>query len=488
MVKIIWDSKRNWTIVFLIMVILLMIFINLKTNNTETLEKTPQPVSIDLEEIKKRGSLNVYIENGSISYFIYKGQPMGFDLELLEALAQDLDLKLKLIAPKKGEDIYKMLDKGNLDLISKSLHVTKNQLKNIDFTHHYMYDEQVLVQRKPKYWTKYTHKQIEDSLIRNQTDLIGKSIYVDKKAHLERLQNLSNEIGGDIQIIYNDNYNTDELIKMVAQGKIDYTVANKSIALISQTYFQNLDVETPISFPQKIAWGIRLNAPKLKDTIDQWLIDQQTSITYTQLYSKYFKNPRAYKYRIKSNFHSETGGNISRYDDFIKKYAKSINWDWRLLSALIYKESKFDATATSWVGARGLMQLLPVTAKEMGLDSTFIEDPEMSLKAGTKYLKYLQKLWAEIPDSTERIKFILASYNVGGGHVKDAVRLAKKYNTDENQWKNVGHYLKLKSQSTYYRDPVVRNGYCRGSEPFNYVVDILEIFNHYKKLFPTENS
>ena len=182
-----------------------------------------------------------------------------------------------------------------------------------------------------------------------------------------------------------------------------------------------------------------------------------------------------------------TGGQISVYDDLLKKHAESLGWDWRLLAAQVFKESKFKHDATSWAGARGLMQLMPETAERFG-DSTLINDPIANLEMGTKYLKSLIKFWEAIPDSSQRIRFILASYNVGEGHLLDAQRLAKKHGKDRTVWdNNVDSFLVLKAYPQYYRDEVVKNGYCRGSEPFMYVKEVLDIYQHYVEHFP-ENS
>jgi membrane-bound lytic murein transglycosylase F len=180
------------------------------------------------------------------------------------------------------------------------------------------------------------------------------------------------------------------------------------------------------------------------------------------------------------------GRNISPYDKLIVRHAKEIGWDWRLLASLIYQESQFNPKAKSWAGASGLMQLMPATAENFGAAN--LEDPIQSLRAGTSYLKWLDKYWEKrVPDKNERLKFIMASYNVGQEHVADAQRLAKKYNKDPEVWDdNVAYFLLQKSSAKYCSDPVVKYGYCRGAEPFEYVNNILARYEHYKKLIKEE--
>lgn len=470
--KIIWDSKRNWTIVFLLLVIGVLAFLKIK----EVQETIPDEdiIQFDLTKIKERGVLYVLLNNSSSSYFVYKGMPLGFELEILQDFAKEIGVKMEVVVQNSDEDIFELINIGKVDLIATGLVMTVQNKERIDFSEHYLEDEYVLVQR--------IRNKTDSLYINSQIDLIEKDIFVPAQSSLiERLENLSSEIGGDINIIETD-YNYDELIQQVSDEQILYTVTPKRIALINNTYYPNIETQLPISFPQKVGFGVRKNHPELLNAINDWLVVYKKKQKFIGLYKKYFKNPKSYYARFRSDYFSVVGNKISPYDDLLKKYAADIEWDWRLLAAVMYRESKFNDSAQSWAGATGLMQLMPETAYRFGLDSTNINDPESNIRAAVKYIKSLSKMWAKMDNKEERAKFILASYNVGAGHVLDAVNLAKKYNKDHENWEEVGYFLKNKSQPKYYLDPVVKNGYCRGLEPFLYVQDVLEIYGHYVQL------
>ena len=323
--------------------------------------------------------------------------------------------------------------------------------------------------------------EIKNALITNPIDLAGKKVYVkEKSSHYYRLKNLSDEIGGEIEIIsVGGDTTSEQLMAMVAQGQIDYTIADQHVAQINQSFFDNLDVNTPISLPQQIAWAVRKTSPNLLQVINEWIATMKKSTDYYVIYNKYFKNRGAFIRRAKSAYLSVTGGKISTYDDLIKKQAEQLGWDWRLLAALVFQESQFDPNARSWSGAMGLMQLMPRIGKNFGAKNLL--NPAENLKAGVKYLIWLDEYWQKIvPDPEERIKFILASYNVGIGHVQDARNLAAKYGKNPAVWEgNVAEYILKLSGKEFYTDPVVQYGYCRGMEPVNYVDEILQRFEQY---------
>jgi len=324
--------------------------------------------------------------------------------------------------------------------------------------------------------------EINTRLIKNPVDLIGKEVYVlPGTSYEQRLVHLSHEIGGDI-IIKKDTSTaeSESLIRRVAMGEIDYTVTDHTIANVNASYYPNLDVSTPLSVSQRVAWATRKNSPELLKTIDEWLTKIKKEPTFMVVFNRYYKSPRTSLLRLKSDYSSLGGNMLSPFDSLIRKGASELGWDWRLLASLIYQESRFSPKGESWAGARGLMQLMPATAKTFGAKN--LDDPQQSLKAGVGYLKYLEKYWSDkVPDANERIKFILASYNAGLSHVIDAHKLARKHGKDPTLWEgNVEFFLTKKSDPLFYRDPDVVAGYCKCEEPVNYVRDILDRYEEYK--------
>ena len=443
-----------------------------------------QIVDFDLAKIKKRGSLKALVDNSSTSYFIYRGRLMGYEYELLNLLAEELGVDLEIIVTKSIDDAFTALNKGEGDIIAFTLTVTKERQQRVAFTNPHYTTRQVLVQKKPENWREMKRHEIEDVLIRNQVDLIGKEVHVRKSSsYVERLQHLSEEIGGDIVIIEDEkDVETEIMIKKVADGVIKYTVADEDIALVNAFYYPDLDIRTPLSFPQQIAWAVRKNSINLLTAINGWQAELKKEPTYNVIYNRYYRSPRASKARQKSDFSSIQGGHISQYDKLIKTAADSLGWDWRLLAAQIYQESHFDPNTVSWAGAIGLMQLMPETGKRYGVDN--LKDPDENIMAGMQHLAHLNRLWEKtIQDKNERLKFILASYNVGLGHVVDARDLAKKYGKDPTLWEdNVEYYLLSKSKSKYFTDPVAKSGYCRCTEPVEYVKEVLSRYERYKQL------
>ncbi len=439
-----------------------------------------QGVQIDLEQIRERGKIIAVTNYNSTNYFIYRGKPMGYQFDMLRHLAENLNIKLEVLVTNSLEESFRKINNGEADILAINLTKTNERKKFIHFTEPYLQTHQVLIQKKPKNHRILTKSKLNEQLIQNTLDLAGKTVYVlEGSAYSQRLKNLAEEIGDTIHIIEVPE-ETETLIELVAKGEIDYTVADENVALVSQTYYPELDVSLAVGFPQNIGWGIRKNSPELEKEVNDWIIKFKSTRTYALIYHKYFKNQKSDL--VTSDYYAINSGQISSFDNAIKDAAKEIGWDWKLLASLIYQESRFNPTVKSWAGAFGLMQLMPTTAARFGVDES--SSPLEHIYAGVRFIKWLDNQFEDvIKDPEERKKFILASYNVGLGHVLDAQRLAVKYGKDPNKWEdNVDYYLKNKSEAKYYRDPVVKYGYCRGSEPYKYVYEIMERYEHYNNI------
>ena len=474
-------------IVFFLIISLLSCNNNTEKNNHGTKKNkahsitTSKPTQV-LDSILLRKTLVAVTDYGVTSYFIYRGEPMGYQYEFLIQLCEYLNVELELIVEQDLQKSMQMLNNGDVDLIAMGLTVTNERKQLFDFTEPILTTRQVLVQRKPEGFQKMaTLDEIESYLIRNTLNLAGKTIHIKKGTiYKEQLVTLANNIADSI-IIVEDNRWTDKLVEAIANGEIDFTISDEHLAIVSARQFKNIDIKTPISFPQKISWAVKKGQKPLVDTIDFWLDDFKKQLKFRLLYNKYFANRRVSSI-ANSTYNSYAGNKLSAYDELIKKHAPIIGWDWRLIASLVYQESQFKPNAKSWVGAYGLMQLMPTVLQKYGLDST--ATAEQQIEAGIKHLKYkLRQVPDEITDSTERIKFTLASYNSGIGHVLDARRLTEKYGSNPNVWdNNVAEYILKLSNKKYYHDSVVYYGYTRGVETYNLVSEVMYRYEQYKNL------
>ena len=438
----------------------------------------------------KDGKLVVLMSNNLSSYYILKGQPRGFEYEMLKLFCKENNLELQVKVIREFEFLLDSLIAGKGDLAAGNITVTGERRARVDFSPEVLRTRQVLVQRLPENYKKLSKKQRQARLVQDALELSGKTVYVNSgSSFLDRLKNFKEENGVDVTIeAVQGETGTDELIRMLAEGEIDFTVVDENVARIHSSIYPNLDFSVPLSLSQSIAWAIPKGQTALKKMLDNWILERKHSTRYNIIYNKYFGSKA--QLRQRENYLAVMGGEISPYDDLIKQYAEYIEWDWLMLAALINKESKFNPTVESPFGAVGLMQVLPTTAERFGVEEEFLHNPELNLKAGTRFLQWLDQYWYKrLEDTTQLQYFVLASYNVGPGHVLDAMRLAEKYGLDPHIWKdNVEVMLLNKSQPKYYRDPVVKSGYCNGIQPVVYVNKIMDYYAYYRAFAKVDNG
>jgi len=430
---------------------------------------------VDLLQIHERGRLDISLGYNSLNYYILHGKACGFQFELAKYFADYLGLELNIVVMNDMESAITALRTGEIDIVCSDLTKIEGRFGNeIVFTEPYAHVSQVLIQRKdnPKH-----------QLVTDIQGLSGKTVYVPRGSVFKLIiLNETDLISDPPVIIEVPGYGSEQLIDAVAEGKISYTVADHHLAKYHAFIYSNIDVHLEIGNEKPLSWCMRGCSPDLLKEFNIWLNDFSKTRQFGFLYHRYFINPWNTG-KTNSDFFSVKKGKISPYDEIIKKHSKEIGWDWRLVASLIYEESKFQHDLVSYSGAYGIMQLIPVTAEYFGItpEST-VED---HIRIGIRFIKMMDDNFKEyVPDSMERQKFVIASYNLGEGHIFDAIALADKYNRNPQIWDNNVEYLIIaKSQSKYFLDEVVQYGYCKGQITSGFVKSIMERYEHYKNAF-----
>lgn len=228
----------------------------------------------------------------------------------------------------------------------------------------------------------------------------------------------------------------------------------------------------------KLSWAVRDGNTELADSIKNWYkpeIAANVKREERELFSTQSIHRHVYAPMLNTQ-----AGIISNYDHLFKRYAPIARWDWRLLAAQCYQESCFDPKAYSWAGAKGLMQIMPETARHLGLTDSEVYEPEQNIYAAVRYINELNSHFTDIRNPEERKFFVLASYNGGFFHIRDAMALTKKNGKNPHKWIHVAEYILKLSTPEYYNDPVVKYGYMRGSETANYVSAIYSRWQKYR--------
>ena len=464
------------------------------------------PIESDWAEIEARDTLVALMEFNSTSYFLYRGEPMGLEYELLGAFAEANDLALRTVVLDDRQQLVNRLNRGDGDVAAARLLPSQIEAEHIRFTEPLYETRPIVVQRTEPAGEAGVPEVVDtmlDSLpptlageraaeepmevgarlVQQVTDLAGREVAVAANPAIhERLIEIEDSISGDIEVVeLEGDVRTEALLRRVADGRVSLAAAPEQLAELSSEYYQNVTVHPVLGPAYGVSWAVRETSPELLRRLDEWLASAEAQALIEQLYEKYFVDRAGYRERGRSGYLSSETGRLSEYDGLLRNAARSIGWDWRLLAAQTYQESKFQPRARSWAGAMGLLQLMPGTAREVGVRDPY--DPEENVGGGVRYLEKLSSQWeSEIPDPDERLKFVLASYNTGRGHVQDAQRLTEKNGGDPRVWDEVAYWLLQKSKRSVYTDPVVQYGFSRGLEPVTYVAKILDRFENYRQM------
>ncbi len=430
------------------------------------------------------------------SFFILKGDTLGYDYERICAFARDNGIAIKFHVATSMKDLITLVENNKVHVAAYEIPMTAEYKEHVIHCGEQNITYQVLVQRATR-----------DTLT-DVTQLVGKDIYVIHGSSYEaRLKNLDNELGGGIKIhaIDNDSLISEELIDMVASGRLPYTVAESDIAQINKTYNDSISISLKIGFPQRASWATGKNRQWLANAINTWATNNATITNARTIKQRYFEmnkhhidSMRAMSDSLNvinqaktkdgeidySKLYQRRNGDISGYDRLFKKYAATAGVEWTVLAAIAYVESDFNPTAVSWAGAVGLMQVMPSTAKSYGFTEDDLRDPEKSVYIASLVLSKTDKfLQSYISNRAERLRFNLGAYNAGVGHVVDAMKLAQKYNKNPHIWySNVEAAVLWKTHPEFYNDPVCSYGYCRGTETVNYVRQVenaYRVFRNY---------
>ncbi|MEZ4923672.1 MAG: transporter substrate-binding domain-containing protein [Crocinitomicaceae bacterium] len=462
--------------------VLIMIFYSCKEDEEVIVED--DSCKRDWSDIKQDSVLTILAENSPASFFIYRGKNMGFEYELLYEFAKDVNLRLQVRMVNDLDEMYQLLSNCEGDLVACNLTITENRKKYVDFSSPHLITHDVLVQRIP------SDTDTINTLITEIEQLKGKKIHVwQGSSFYEHIVKINENLKLNLTIIpTKGEVISEELIKMVSEGEIDYTIADENVGKIDLNYYDNIDISLKLSEDQEIAFALRKGSNNLRDSLNRWINDKANRSTIGEVKRKYFDRKHLSNKANQEYSSLVPEGQLSPYDEIIKSESKEIGWDWRLISAIIYQESKFETWKVSWAGAFGIFQFMPATAADYGISHN--SSAEAQIKAGIRKLNKNYNQWLEeIPDSNEAMKFTLATFNSGRSHIDDARALCEKYEMDPNVWDgNVNTMLLNLRNPEYYRDKVVKNGYCRGVETYEYVIEVLQRFEEYKSAFPEDHE
>lgn len=433
-----------------------------------------------LKDIKNRGTLVALTDDNSFNYFKYDQGSYGYQYELLKLFADYLGVTLEIIVEP---DVYKALQylqQRRVDIIAMELPMITDGNFEIAYTTPLYHDYQVLVQRKVDHRSKSRAAKSKDYHVRTLEELKTRSINlpVNKQGQFY-LSDIQHATLNEVNIVAESNGRVSDFVKNVSLGEIEYSIAYERTARALMLSYNNIDAHTRISPEIGVSWITRKGAVNLLDVANTWIEENKSDRKFIALQNKYFKNPRWVSIALGLPVPKKV---ISDYDNIIRDYSAKVGWDWRLVAALIYHESKFRLDATSHVGAFGLMQLMPATASRLGVHRGSTANEQIA--AGIKLLSDLDKRFSSlVPDRNERKKFVLAAYNIGIAHILDARNLTEKYGKDPTIWSgNVEYFLLAKSKPEYYNDSVVKYGKISGRETHKFVLNVMDKYEQYKTL------
>ena len=406
----------------------------------------------DWDAIVAAGRLRMLTVNQPTTYYLWRGEQLGYEFELVRSFAAAHGLELEVeVAPDIG-DLFDRLAAGGGDLIAASLVRTdERESMGMRFTRPYLLIRETFV----------TAGEPVTAL----ADLAGRRVTVHPlTSYAATLSGLGRDLGFELE---HRDAPTTVILDAILSGDADVTLVDSHRVELEATFEPRLSLGLALEPEKGLRWAVRESSGELAARLDAFIERNYRGYDFNVLRNKYFRNLR----RMASQDEDRVVGDVlSPYDDIVKRWAGEYGLDWRLIVAQMYQESGFDPDRVSFAGAEGLLQVLPRTAREMGFDPEELTDPETGIRAGVAYLAWTRERFPALPVG-EQLWFALGAYNAGVGHVRDGRRLAPELGLDSSLWFDNVEEAMLKLAEPEYASQATY-GYVRGSEVFRYVREI----------------
>ncbi len=392
----------------------------------------------DFDVLRKRGVIRVLVTYKKTEYFVVKGQQRGFEYELMEQYERAVNKGRKkgqphidiVYIPVPFERLIPSLIKGRGDVAAAGLTVTPARREKVAFTIPYVTDVNEVV---------VTHKS--NTSIRSLNDLSGRIVYVlSGSSYVQHLARLSKRFKAEgkapIYIVESDAYlATEDILELVNAGIVEVTVADNHIAELWANVLPDIVVHKDIAVNTsgQIAWAVRKNNPKLLKNLNSFLKNHRKGTTLGNvLFKRYYENTRW----IANPLSDTAQEKLEKYNALFQRYAEEYDFDWLLIAALAFQESRLNPNKKSHRGAVGIMQVKPSTAKDKNIGIKNVTKLENNIHAGVKYLAFLRDRYFTTPEikRAASIHFSLAAYNAGPARVREMRAKAKKMGLDPNVW------------------------------------------------------
>jgi membrane-bound lytic murein transglycosylase F len=416
----------------------------------------------ELQRVLDSGELVVISRNSPTTYYEGPDGPAGFEYDLAKKFADSLGVNLRIVVPDNLDQIFNMLERGEAQLAAAGLTVTEARKQRVRFGPSYQEITEQLV---------YNNQDIKPDSVEDLA--LGNLEVVAGSSHIDSLHMLKTEYP-DLHWTAHDDKESEELLQLVEEQFIDYTIADSNEVALNQRFMLELRVAFDVSEPKQLAWAF----PKTRDTslYDKAMVFFWRTLNdgeITQLVEKHYGHVTKFDYVGNRIYLRHIATRLSKYRETYEEAADKYNLDWKLLAAMGYQESHWNPRAVSPTGVRGIMMLTLETAGHLGIKNRL--DPTSSIYGGAKYLAQIRERFADDLQEPDRTWFAMAAYNVGYYHVEDARQIAEQLGKDPNKWVDLKTTLPLLSRKKWYKK--TRFGYARGWEPVRYVENIRRYYD-----------
>ncbi len=414
-----------------------------------------------LARIRAAGAITVATRNSATTYYEGPHGFTGLEYDMARLFARHLGVELNFVVPDSLGEILDLVSEGEVDFAAAGLTVTPERRKRFRFGPSYQKITPQLVYR------------IGTPTPKDLDHLDGVLEIVKDSSHEELLRKLKGEYP-NLSWTSDAELSSEELLALVWQQVIDYTVADSNEVAIDQRYYPELRVAFDLSAPQSLAWAFRRGKDdSLYREAVRFFKQIRVDGTLAQLIERYYGHIQGFDYVGTKRYLHHIRSRLPRLIPLFMEAAEQTGIDWRLLAAIGYQESHWNPRARSPTGVRGIMMLTQSTMRHLGLKNRL--DPRQSIIGGARYIAMMKR---RIPDripEPDRTWMALAAYNVGFGHLEDARILAQRDGANPDKWVDVKKYLPRLSRRKWYRR--TKHGYARGGEPVRYVENIRSYYD-----------